>query len=566
MSEQKVSVQRSLRERLDKRPEERAWTFVQKNGEFEWASFADFYGRASASASLLSERGLRKGDVAVLVLQSDERAANVLMGSLLLGAVPLLVAPPIVQGLHSNLTEVVAHVVGRAGSKFVVTDDDATDSTETVGDASVRLASISEVSSNEITGAVPLVEPDPEAYALLQLTSGTTGFPRICAWKHQNVLAALNGMVAGMKLSREDIFLNWTPLYHDMGLVNNFLVCMVQGIALAMMEPTSFVRKPSRWLRALNDTGATTTWSPNFGFALAAERASDKDLGGVRLDGVKGFWNAAERVHYETILAFHERFEPYGLRLDALKTNFGCAENIGGATFSDAHGRFTVEHVDRQALQERRVAEPRERSESTSSFVGVGRPYPGMTIHIVDEKGESLPDAHIGEIALDTPSTLHCFLDDPEATEQTLKGGLVRTGDYGYMRNGELFWTGRVRERINIFGKKYDPSDFEVALSDVEGVRPGCFAAFGTDDGARGTQRLVIVTEIRADAPPRDTILGTIQDHMTRRLGIRADEIVLLPSGTMSKTSSGKRRHRFYKELFEIGELQELERQAELSE
>lgn len=257
----------------------------------------------------------------------------------------------------------------------------------------------------------PLPElPGPEDVAALQLTSGTTGFPRICVWRQRAVLAALDGMVEAMELGPEDRLLNWTPLYHDMGLVNNFLLALVHGLPLALMTPTDFLRRPGSWLRGLAETGATHTWSPNFGYALAARRVREEELEGVSLAGVEAFWNAAERIHADTYRRFLDRFRRYGVTRSALRTNYGCAENVGGATFGHT---LRVERLDCRALHEDGVARVVEESPDgdgdappPEEVVGAGRPYPGLTLRILDREGRELPEGRVGEVALDSPSRL----------------------------------------------------------------------------------------------------------------------------------------------------------------
>jgi acyl-CoA synthetase (AMP-forming)/AMP-acid ligase II len=330
-----------------------------------------------------------------------------------------------------------------------------------------------------------------------------------------------------------------------------------------MLNPMNFVHKPAIWLRALHDTGATITWSPNFGFAITAQRVQDEQIEGVRLDRVRSFWNAAERIHLDTILAFHKRFEPFGLRFEALKTNFGCAENVGGATFSDPDGSFIFERIDRSLFQKKRIARPAMESaheEETITVVGVGRPYPAMHVKILSRTGEALPEGYVGEIALDTPSRMAGYLNDARATRRTLFGQLLRTGDLGYLRGEELFWVGRVKERLNVRGKKMDPSDFEPVLVEIAGLRQGCFAAFGVDEKQMGTQRIVIISEVR-EPNPRDLeeLRVQIRERILRRLGVIVDDVVLVQPGTLTKTSSGKRRHRYFKELYLDGGLKSFE-------
>lgn len=559
-----TSLQTMFRERLESNPDGNALAFFNPDGTYTWRTFREFYETGCRYGSILSESGLSRGEVCVFMLPSDEISANALFGSLLIGALPLMVAPPVVRGLHSNLKDVIEHVVKTTSARTVVLEDDE----KTLGEAlqkshpETRVLYISEFDNGGDPGAAPLVYPASDDIAAMQLTSGTTGFPRVCVWDQNAVLQALDGMELAMKVGTDDICVNWTPLYHDMGLINNFMLCMAKGIPLVMLETMNFLKKPALWLQALSSTGATVTWSPNFGYTFTAQRARDHHLKDIELGKVKAFWNAAERIHLDTILAFQKKFEQFGVKLSVMKTNFGCAENVGGATFSDTEDNFIVEHVNKHKLYEEGIAIPETAtngSSDTVAVVGVGRPYPGMSIQIQSEDGEHLPDGHVGEIALDTPSRMKEYLGNEEQTSYAVRGKFLHTGDYGYMRGKEVFWTGRVRERINLHGKKFDPSDFESVLLQIDGLRPGCFAAFGIDDEKIGTQRLVIVSEVRdSNDRPLETVMDDVREQVATHLGIKVDEVLLLSPGTMTKTSSGKRRHRFYRELYLDGEIHAL--------
>jgi acyl-CoA synthetase (AMP-forming)/AMP-acid ligase II len=554
-----MTLQQALADRLQNAPDTRALTFPDARGVCDWITFGELHQQAAARAHLLAEMGLRPGDVCMFVLGSDRACLLAVLGCLLAGGVPVLVAPPIVRGLHSNLIEVMRHVARKTGARLAVVEDGAEGA---VPEEGPRAIPISTLNQGGDAALAPLHLPQTEDIAAMQLTSGTTGLPRVCMWKQRGVLASLDGMEKAMDLSPADVFVNWTPLYHDMGLVNNFLLCLAKSIPLVWLQATDFVKKPARWLAALHTSGATTTWSPNFGFAMAAARVTDAEMEGVRLDSVRGFWNAAERIHAETLTLFRERFTPFGLQPGALKTNFGCAENVGGATFTKPDEAPVIERLDRAALHDEsfaRVAPDGAPDESTVSVVSTGLPCPGMTIRIVDEHGNELPEGSVGEVSINTPSRMVGYLDDPDETAFAVRGEWLHTGDVGYLRNGELFWTGRLRERMNLNGKKYDPSDFERVLLNVEGLREGCFAAFGVDDPKRGSQRLVIISEARDGAPlAPEQIIAKLRREIAGTMGISVSEILLLPQGVMSKTSSGKRRHRFYRELFTRGELEPL--------
>jgi len=327
-----------------------------------------------------------------------------------------------------------------------------------------------------------------------------------------------------------------------------------------MMSPTDFVKQPALWLRALSDTGATITWSPNFGYAVTTQRVKDHEVEGVRLDHVRTFWNAAEKIHLETVLGFYHRFAPLGVRRESLKMNFGCVENVGGATFTDLDTPFAYERVDARALHEERVARPVPEAgydQHAISVVGCGRPHPHLRIAIADEDGSVLPDGQVGEVLLDTPSRMTEYLGQPEETAQALRGAYVSTGDLGYLRDGELYWVGRTRERITIRGRKIDPSELESVLWKISALRTGCFAAFGVDHPGQGTERIVLVAEVNEPVSPSyPEIAAEIHEHVNRELGVPVSDILLVKKGVLSKTSSGKRRHRHFRELYLRGGLE----------
>jgi len=550
--------------RVERQPDARALAFYNSRGEYAWRSRGELYERGAASAARLADHGLRAGDVCLLVLPSEEFCATAVLGVLMTGAVPLLAAPPVLQDrdAYSSLMETLTSLVCRTKPRIVLCPESMSDRRAQLEQRRSRTRFLfgEESLSGDCRTAFWPATPASDDVAAMQLTSGTTGSPRVCVWKQKSVTAALDGMAQAMGLTGDDVYLNWTPLYHDMGLANTFLLCLTRGLPLVMLRPHDFVASPALWLRGLSQTGATITWSPNFGFALAAQRARDEQLRDVRLDRVRGFWNAAERIHLETMREFHRRFAPLGVREEALKTNFGCAENIGGATFSGPGRPFCVERVDRTLLQEKGIARTLSSSEGDGkgiSVVGVGRGHPNLKIRILSRTRRFLPDGQVGEIALESPSRMEGYLGDARATRRAIDGGLLRTGDLGYLRDGELFWVGRARERIAVRGVKLDPSDFESILLQVAGLRHGCFAVFGVDDGQLGTQRLVVIAEVR-DSNPRDPaeIIADIRKQALLRLGANVDEVLLVRRGTLTKTSSGKRRHRFYRRLYLAGELE----------
>lgn len=541
--------------------EGRCIAFVNRRGGIEDWSRARLLRESSARAAWLGEAGLGPGQVAVLVTADPRFATVCLLAILQLGAVPLLVAPPSIQGVNSNLGRVLRHVVGLSDARVVLLPPNMTDEVPGLAALGPRVL-VGDGGPAFLGATVPFARPNADDLVALQLTSGTTGLPRICTWRHHQLLAAIDGMCLGMGLRTDDRFVNWTPLYHDMGLVNNTLLCLLRGLELVVMDPFHFVGNPSSWLRTLHEVGATQTWSPNFGYALCTQRVQDSELDGVRLDRMRGFWNAGEKVHHQTFVDFFERFRDHGVAWRSLKANFGCAENIGGATFTDPDGELVVEHVDPTALHQQGVARvvPPGVAGPREAVVSTGKGHPTLRPLVLDDDGRPLGDGLVGRIALASPSRMVGFLGQPEETRRVMGEGHVVTGDLGYLRDGELFWVGRHREQINLSGAKHDPSDFEGALDGVPGLRKGCFAAFGVEDAALGTQRLVVLCEVRELSDATVALCDAVRAAIATQHGVRVSEVGLTARGTLTKTSSGKRRHLHFRDAWLAGELEVLVR------
>jgi fatty-acyl-CoA synthase len=557
------SLQAEILARLSESPDGRCICFYGARETVHWQSRAQLYSKSVAVAQQLRQEGVRPGDICIIVLPSGETSATALLAALLLGAVPLLIAPPTLVGANLELRQTLHSVLRSTRPRVVFCSPSIQPERIRIERSfpATRFVFPPDVEDMELKNE-PFAPALPAStdIAAMQLTSGTTRAPRICVWDHKAVLAALDGMAEAMALSAADVCVNWTPLYHDMGLVNNFFLCLARGIPLVLLSPQEFVRRPALWLRCLSQTAATVTWSPNFGFALTARKAQEQELEGVRLDHVRAFWNAAERIHAETFDAFHSRFAPLGVKREVLKTNFGCAENIGGATFSGVNELPPREHIDRRLLDERGIARvsPAAEDEEKVVVVSAGVAHPALNIRILSPRGRVLPDGHVGEICLDTPSRMLRYHKNAHETRRALRGGLLHTGDLGYLRNGHLFWVGRLRDRITIHGKKIDPSTFESIFASTPGLREGCFAAFGVPDEQLGTERLIMVGEVRSPVTESlKNLAATISRKCFLQLGITPGDIVLVPSGTLAKTSSGKRRHRYFRKLYLDGGLEQ---------
>jgi acyl-CoA synthetase (AMP-forming)/AMP-acid ligase II len=535
-----------LKRRLAQEPDRAAIAYCGPDARIQWQSIASFWADVEPVTDAIVIAGGQRERVVVICLATQRKMAIATIATLAAGAIPVLVPPPRLS-VNNDIT-VLRSTIARAKPSVILCENYLAKSLPHDGDAPVALPDARICKTESFT-------PIRDAFAM-QLTSGTTASPRICVWDQRSLLYGIDSGTSAMGLCRDDVCLSWVPFYHDLGLVNNLLLCLANDIPLVVMEAADFVRNPAVWLKGLSASAATLTWGSNFGYAVAVEKVALETLEGVSLEKVRGFWSGGERIHRSTIAAFAEKFAPFGVTCAAMHASYGGAENAGGMTFTRlGHKGVRHETVDAVRLYDDLVADPVGDNfcGSTSQFVSVGVPHPGLEIRILSELGEPLPDGRIGRIAVRSPSRFLGYLEDTAATSSRFSGEYLMMGDLGYLSCGELFWTGRCDELISVRARKIDPSEFEAPLTNIRGLRPGCFVVFGIDDRRAGTQHPVLVGEFREGAGVSlEAVALACRAAAVKSTGVTFGDVVLVPPGTLLKTTSGKRRHKHYRAVYQV--------------
>lgn len=411
---------------------------------------------------------------------------------------------------------------------------------------------------------VPEVRRDDPV--LIQYTSGSTSDPKGVVVSHANLLAHVEDVDIGFRHDRESVMVSWLPPFHDMGLIYCGLQPVAQRFGCVMMSPAEFVRRPVCWLQAISHFRGTHTASPNFGYELCVERVSSEQVAALDLSCVRCMANGAEPVRYETLRRFAEKFTAAGLRAEAMCPSYGMAEHTLKISTSPVTCPPRATWVDAKALghgQVRVVPEGEGRG-----IVGCGFPGPETDVVIAEPaSGAPCEDAAIGEIWLRGRLTAHGYWGAHAGDETfaaftaTGDGPYLRTGDLGFVRDGELHVTGRLRDLIIIRGRNHFPSDIEFTVQRAHAaLAPDRGAAFSVD-GAGGEQ-LVIAHELSRDARSTDPaeIFPRIVEAVSLEHALVPAAIVLLGPHDLPVTSSGKVRRRATKEAFEEDALPALAR------
>jgi fatty-acyl-CoA synthase len=532
--------------------------FIGHDGEDRYFTYRELYAEAGRRASHLSALGLRKGDRLALMMSEAHEFVMSFLGCVRAGIVPCPLSPPLAAKGGDHFLATGARILDDAGADFLLTTDSTAQSAEQILERARGRKSLLKVSTAFSEGPPPVESPQisPEDVCFLQYTSGSTTTPRGVMVTHANLMANITAFLGphGMNVGPDDVGVSWLPLYHDMGLIGFILGPLIYIGPVVILATTSFARDPRSWLRAINKYRATITCAPNFAYAQVVKRLRDQDLEGLDLSCVRVAGCGAEPIQAGTLRSFAERLAPAGFRPEAYLPSYGMAESTLAITLHKPGAPLRTEFLDAEALRQGRAVPATEECGMAHEIVSCGVPFPDHQLAIVNEAGEPRPERAIGEIATRGPSVTRGYFNNPEATAGAWRDGWLRTGDLGYLADGELFVCGRSKELIVIRGANYYPQDIEWTVRELPGVKRGNVAAFSVDDA--GEERLVIV----AEADPRETggLRKAIATRIQETIGLAVHRVMLVAAGTLLRTTSGKLQRRKMKQMYEQGELQEL--------
>ncbi len=532
------------------------FVFITDGGEVR-RSFADLRQQALGVAHALRERGLRPGDLVALVIADAEPFLTALFGASLAGLIPASLYPPATMIDLPRYVEQTATILRTARACAVVTTAALLPSFEAL---LAECPDLELVLSREALDGPPIESTARVALddlAFVQFTSGSTSAPKGVALTHRSLasnIAAINGP-GGLGVRADDSGLSWLPLYHDMGLVGMTLGAMYSERSTVLLPPQTFVKRPVTWLRAISKYRSTISFAPNFAYDLCVRRVKERELDGLDLSCWRIAGCGAEPVHAPTLAAFAKKFASVGFRDTSFLPSYGLAEHVLAATFPPCGRAPRVESIGADDLTERRVARPLDDNAVCPrvTVVSCGMPLPGHQIRIVGEDGRELPEREVGEITLAGPSVMLGYYKEPALTAQTLSGKWLRTGDLGYLANGELFVCGRAKDVIIVNGRKYHPQDLEWGVDDVVGIRRGRVVAFGLPQMG-GPDRVAIIAE-PSGTVSADALVESIRRRIGDLCGLYVDDVVLVPSGAIGRTTSGKVQRAATKARYERGDL-----------
>ncbi|MEX2202258.1 MAG: AMP-binding protein, partial [Dongiaceae bacterium] len=341
----------------------------------------------------------------------------------------------------------------------------------------------------------------------------------------------------------EDRCTSWLPLYHDMGLVGFALVPMLTQMSVDYLATRDFARRPLMWPTLITMNGGTLSYSPSFGYDLAARRLHDGNprVESIDLSRWRGAGIGGDMIQPKVLERFAETFGPYGFRREAFVPSYGMAETALAISFTPLNTGVELDRVDRQRLAERgdAIAAPADAA-NARDFVLCGKPLGGHEIEVRDEAGRALPERRLGRVFVNGPSIMVGYFQEPEATAAVLQpDGWLDTGDLGYMTRGQIVITGRSKDLIIVNGRNIWPQDLEWSVEDGLGLRRGDTAAFAFE-GDDGSERVMMLVQCRVpDVERRQQLARDVSAILQRSHAVEAS-VSLVPPHGLPQTSSGK--------------------------
>lgn len=549
-SNQPATLVELLRQRASAHGNELAFSYaIDGEQKLEQLTYAELDLRARGIAGRLQRAGLTGGR-AVLLYPSGLDFVAAFFGCLYAGVIAVPAYPP----RRNRNADRIEGVVRDAEASVVLSTEHALERTDRVVAPDANLRDLPWWSTDTLTASdANAWQPgtlDPSDIAFLQYTSGSTGDPKGVMLSHRNLLQNVAVIQAGFETSDRDRAVFWLPLYHDMGLIGGILEPLFARIPCTLMSPAHFLQQPLRWLKMISSTRATISGGPNFAYDLCVDRVTDQQASELDLSHWNLAFNGAEPVRAETLARFADKFSVSGFRREAFYPCYGLAEStllVAGGRRQDAPLTKTV---DSATLQQGRAETPQARAEpdGMQQLVQCGAGLLDQDVRVVDpDTNLECPPGVVGEIWVAGGSVAEGYWRRPSLSSEVFAAEIegeekrfLRTGDLGFADATGLYVTGRKKDVVIVRGVNHYPQDIEQTAASVHpslAALRGAAFAIETSEG----EQLVVVQELhRRQRKQAAEIQAAIRQRVAEVHDVTPQEVLLVASNSLPKTSSGK--------------------------
>ncbi len=534
-------------------------THISGDDEEIYVSYKDLYNNALNILYNLQSIGMQKGDELIFQINDNVTYLNVFWGCLLGGIIPI----PISVGNNDEHRAKVLKIWTVLNNPYIVIEEKTFFNlgklAQSIGKQDLfeviekKKIYIEEIFKLEGNGRV--YNPKSEDIAFVQFSSGSTGDPKGVILTHENLVTNIDGMTYSSNTNKDDSFLSWVPLTHDLGMIGYHLWPVYLGVNHFILTTTLFIRRPTIWMKKAHQHKATILSSPNFGYSFFLNhfdpyKGLDWDLSNIRI-----IFNGAEPISVELCDKFLNTLKEFGLKREAMLTAYGLAEASLGVAFPEIGKAYQKISVNRCSLNIGQIVEEADgvTGNDIIEFAVEGYPIKHCSIRICDEAHNELNKMTVGYVHIGGKNVTQGYYNNKEATDSLITSdGWVNTGDLGFINTkGQLIITGRAKDIIFIRGQNYYPHDLERLAFDVEGIEDGKIAVCGVYDKESFNEEIIAFVLFKKKVEEFVPIAVKVKSIINEKIGLQIKHVI--PVKDIPKTTSGKVQRYKLGERFQEG-------------
>jgi len=545
-----------LNQRASQTPNQLAYIFLKNRENQEQNITYQQLSQNSKNIAIKLQSLIPKGSRALLLYPQGLEFINTFLGCLSAGIIAVPAYPPKRNQKMSRL----AAIIKDAQPQIILTTSSMLESikeklTDIVDSSALQWLATDSLNNDEEELSYIFPNISSDSLAFLQYTSGSTGTPKGVMISHGNIVHNSASIQKAFELTEKSVSVTWLPSFHDMGLIDGIIQPLYTGFLGVILPPESFLQRPIFWLQAITKYRATHSGGPNLGYELCVEKIAPEQQKNLDLSSWVSAYSGAEPIRRRTLENFITKFQSSGFQSQYFYPCYGMAEATLMITGGNIEDEPVYLNVQSELLENKIVLKADVERDNYQQMVGCGHAWLDTEVRIVDpETCTQCADNQVGEIWVSGSSIAQGYWHQPEKTTETFQAKLVdmgernflRTGDLGFIQNGELFITGRIKDVIIIWGRNHYPQDIEYSVQQShKALSLDCGAAFTVE--VNNQEKLVIVQEVERTYLRKlavDEIVSAIRETVALNHGLQVYAILLIKPASIPKTSSGKiQRH-----------------------
>jgi acyl transferase domain-containing protein/acyl-CoA synthetase (AMP-forming)/AMP-acid ligase II/NAD(P)-dependent dehydrogenase (short-subunit alcohol dehydrogenase family)/acyl carrier protein len=511
--------------------------FINEDYSEVYLSYSEILERAYRVLGSFEKLGIKKGEYAILIIDENIDFVISFWACILGGIIPVPLTHPTAFTEGNAIVDKIISIWNSLRQPVLIVDEKMKNNynlfIDSLGMKEMRILGTQEIAKDNTKGNLNLA--DVKSPAFIQFSSGSTNSPKGVVLTHENILINVESMVNGAKLCSEDTIVSWMPFSHDMGLIG-FHIAQIAVVAKIINVTTlTFIKNPSLWMDLISKHKATVTCSPNFGYKLLLNKVTEEHLNSWKLSSLRLIINGAEPISTTLVNVFLDKLSCCGLKRTSMIQAYGMAEASLTITLSPLEKESLCHCLSRKKMTNESKAEISNENTDDSMFIAdLGYVVDGMELRIVDSKGKIVLENTVGEIQIKGRNITPGYLNNPQLNSEVFKDGWFNTGDMGFVVNGRLSITGRMKDIIFVNGQNFYAHDVEDRIGALEGVEAGKIAICAWQDESENREKVALFSELSVNSEFYSKIISFVSET----IGINIDYIILVNS--IPKTVSGK--------------------------